>query len=989
MKILEILDEDAFVREFISEGLSEQYSLEFEILRYVEDQDKTEIGHGIFNGTTDIRDIVDRFSHQVKSTIGAHLLKHFKAEGYFLSLDDIVSVLIIQTIERLVSKGFLLYIYDVNRVKSRIGEIVRYLHHLRRRLEPGDYERVGSPDLTQGIKLAIEDREHPKRDLPANDVLSKLKDQFLAGQIQDPLLKFYQDKITESLEVFKKMLNALFPDGFFFSSFQKEALISAFTCLTRNENLMIAAGTGTGKTEAFLFPILLYCLITRQTPGLKAILTYPRIALSNDQFLRVVKYLYPINEELRKQGASQKDLIHVYIEHSRANPNEELYPCPFCEDAGRVSTLSYRYDSERGRHVLRCPEETCPMNRAVDYVRFSREEGWHFVHFYDPNQKTPDILIVTCDSLHLRMMAHWYRHFFGTLWKCQDCGRYYKSFQKSCIYRPKEGEVCKGQIRAVDTTLTGDANNWWALPRFMVIDEIHVYSDHYGGHVNFLIKRLYERLQNISDGAQKPIFIGSSATIANPLAVARGIFPGTARLITPKKDDMSVEGREYFIFIKSTFARGITTRTSRYLNEISQEEFTELEAGGVASISCMIQAAFCLFHNMLKTERKRRNLLFIDSIDLIGRLGRQLYDADTIRQLFSFRLPIARYIQDDPRHSERTEHTNILCPQQGGTFGILEPLCGVCPPNPLLHGCKVYEDGECWFLTPPGEEPMNIQVHSSAGGTSIPIGKHSYNVRLRAVDLRRAQDWDVLMTTSALEVGFDHPELIAIMQYMAPRSPVNFAQRKGRGGRGVKDMPISMVIFTDSADDNHYYKFEENLVHPEFTEIPICDSFFLRQQHAAAAVLDFISTTATKEGIPRAIFDNGDMSRFNSYLKKRRREAAEWVHRATELPLDDCHRLIETMLTHTDHMIEKIPFEGYSQPDYKTEVWRYGRTDTWKDHKTPNMGKIKKKIKENAKKIKDLEDAVASLLIQYFNRLDRIGALMALFETYKAAREGK
>jgi very-short-patch-repair endonuclease len=50
---------------------------------------------------------------------------------------------------------------------------------------------------------------------------------------------------------------------------------------------VIATGTGSGKTEAFLMPIADHCLRHKGEPGPKAILMYPMNALANDQLRRI------------------------------------------------------------------------------------------------------------------------------------------------------------------------------------------------------------------------------------------------------------------------------------------------------------------------------------------------------------------------------------------------------------------------------------------------------------------------------------------------------------------------------------------------------------------------------------------------------------------------------------------------------------------------------------------------------------------------------
>ncbi len=72
----------------------------------------------------------------------------------------------------------------------------------------------------------------------------------------------------------------------------------AFARLKRPDPTIIATGTGSGKTEAFLYPVLDYCRQHAGEPGIKAILIYPMNALAMDQALRIAGIVHG-NKDLR------------------------------------------------------------------------------------------------------------------------------------------------------------------------------------------------------------------------------------------------------------------------------------------------------------------------------------------------------------------------------------------------------------------------------------------------------------------------------------------------------------------------------------------------------------------------------------------------------------------------------------------------------------------------------------------------------------------
>ncbi|MDD4778952.1 MAG: DEAD/DEAH box helicase, partial [Fermentimonas sp.] len=68
----------------------------------------------------------------------------------------------------------------------------------------------------------------------------------------------------------------------------------AFERLTGEDgrSTLIATGTGSGKTECFLYPILEYCYRHRGEPGIKALIIYPMNALASDQAKRIAELIH-------------------------------------------------------------------------------------------------------------------------------------------------------------------------------------------------------------------------------------------------------------------------------------------------------------------------------------------------------------------------------------------------------------------------------------------------------------------------------------------------------------------------------------------------------------------------------------------------------------------------------------------------------------------------------------------------------------------------
>ena len=84
------------------------------------------------------------------------------------------------------------------------------------------------------------------------------------------------------------------------------------------QSTIVATGTGSGKTECFLFPSLDYCYQNRNKRGVKAIFIYPMNALATDQAKRLAHTIF-CNPNLKGRITAG-----LYIGDQDANPSQGM-----------------------------------------------------------------------------------------------------------------------------------------------------------------------------------------------------------------------------------------------------------------------------------------------------------------------------------------------------------------------------------------------------------------------------------------------------------------------------------------------------------------------------------------------------------------------------------------------------------------------------------------------------------------------------------------
>ncbi len=91
---------------------------------------------------------------------------------------------------------------------------------------------------------------------------------------------------------------------------------------------------------------------------------------------------------------------------------------------------------------------------------------------------------------------------------------------------------------------------------------------------------------------------------------------------------------------------------------------------------------------------------------------------------------------------------------------------------------------------------------------------------------------DIVVATASLEVGFDDPQVGAVLQHKAPRDASQFLQRRGRAGRNPAMRPWTVVVLSDYGRDRLAFQSYEQLFDPVVmpAHLPLRNRVVLKMQ---------------------------------------------------------------------------------------------------------------------------------------------------------------
>lgn len=768
-----------------------------EVLTFIEQREAEQVAYGIYDVTMTGAEVIESF----QPTEDIQLAAEEKAEAVSKALKQLAVDLQIVRFDR--AETPLEWVF-----RSRIAETVRLLTKLRQRIirynnEKPRHRISNSKRLVADVKFSVASRRVPRRNIGVDRCMAPLIN---GSKEQQQTASLLLEAIVTKLSNLRQM-----------SGFQLRTLHRILEAVELDaqqgieKGVVVTASTGAGKTNAFFLPVLAKMLVERclrGREGVKAICIYPRVALSENQLTVFIEVLFYLNQ--------------VLVQHN-------------------LPPLTIGVESGAAEYQTRYFADTTDERKQ----KLSKRRGWTFSEEYG-GYLSPFAYCVgtqdkTCSTDKQRLLV---RPTQPRTLVCPVCDKEYPFIQFARdVMAEHPPDLLIATTESLHRRLLSSKYQYlfgtdkFCAPSVVMLDEIHLQTSTAGTQVALLLRRLMSRIRlgkRDRNEQANLAFVGLSATIAEPvqfLSDLSGIPVTRIRQVSPQDDEMQTIGAERYIFVRA--------------------EDTE----DTAVISTLIQTAMCVLHTMPQplagADLKRyRTFGFVQSLDIAGRWLYQLEDAEKVKPAQKQKREIHR---NEPVESRPIDvvplyvyrfppYNRQLFPNFLGT-----PIDCDCERSRPNLNCPFFQAGECWWvLSQKGKarrEPLNIK-RKTGSDRSVTIEPND----------------DLVITTTALEVGYDDEALMCVLQYTAPANVASFVQRKGRGGRKVGTRPIVVTVLNPfKPTDLFLFRNEHLLTDPTFQKLPLnAQNRYLQRIHGFYTLFDWLAYRASCIGIN---LDLDDLSR--------------------------------------------------------------------------------------------------------------------------------
>jgi hypothetical protein len=352
-------------------------------------------------------------------------------------------------------------------------------------------------------------------------------------------------------------------------------------------------------------------------------------------------------------------------------------------------------------------------------------------------------------------------------------------------------------------------------PQMVLLDEVHTYSGTHGAQVALLLRRWRHSVR------ARMQFTGLSATLRSApefFCQLVGLSLNAVEEITPTAEELEREGMEYLVALRGdpvskTSLLSTSIQATMLLGRVLDPRRDHLNDEGPSA------GAY-----------GRKVFVFTDDLDVTNRLYNNLQDAEGV----------------DGRGQAKPGREPLAALRSRGN-----PETAVRLPA-----------GQSWAMCEEIGHPEGLKVPLVVGRTS-------------SQDTGVDRDADAIVATASLEVGYNDPDVGAVLQHKAPYDAATFLQRRGRAGRLRTMRPWTVVVLSDYGRDRLAYQAYDSLFDPalEARALPVANRYVLRMQ-AVFALMDWLSLQLPQSPKGNVYSDFSEPSSRSEYRSRQDGEAA-------------------------------------------------------------------------------------------------------------------